>query len=89
VFDHPVSLVVLRGGHEVRLQLTLDRTLTQGFTSQEYFGWWVELAVSLIQLLVGLLVLFKKPRDLTAVVAGIFLCCLGKAILTFCPRVRR
>jgi len=76
-FDHPVSLVVLRGGQEVHLQLTLHRTLTQGFTSQEYLGWWVELAVSLIQLLVGLLVLFKKPRDITAVAAGIFLCSLG------------
>jgi len=76
-FDHPVSLVVLRGGQEVHLQLTLTRTLTQGFTSQEYLGWWVEFAVSLIQLLVGLLVLFKRPRDMTAVAAGIFLCSLG------------
>ncbi len=76
VFDHPVSLVVLRGNHEVRLLLTLNRTLIQDFTSQG-LGWWIELAVSLIQLLVGLLVLFKKPRDLTAVAAGIFLCGLG------------
>jgi len=28
-FDHPVSLVVLRGGQEVHLQLTLHRTLTK------------------------------------------------------------
>lgn len=79
MFDHPVSIVVLRGSQEVHLQLTLKKTLTQGFTSKEYLGWCVELAVSLIQLLVGLLVLFKKPRDLTAVAAGIFLCSLGTA----------
>ncbi len=77
VFDHPVSIVVLRGGQEVHLQLTLNRTLTQGFTAKGYLGWWVELAVSLIQLLVGLLVLVKRPRDLTAVAAGIFLCSMG------------
>ncbi len=77
VFDHPVSIVVLRGGQEVRLQLTLNRKLTEGWTSKEYLGWWVELGVSLIQLLVGLVVLFKRPRDLTAVAAGIFLCSLG------------
>jgi tRNA A-37 threonylcarbamoyl transferase component Bud32 len=76
-FDHPVSIVVLRGGEEVRLQLTLNRKLTESWTSKEYLGWWVEFGVSLIQLLVGLLVLFKRPRDLTAVAAGIFLCSLG------------
>src|SRR5580704_12061789 len=77
VFDHPVSIVVLRGSHEVHLQLILNQTLTQARTSKETLGWWVELAVSLIQLLVGLLVLLKRPRDLTAVAAGIFLCSLG------------
>jgi len=77
VFDHPVSIVVLRGGQEVRLHLTLNRKLTEAWTSKEYLGWWVEFGVSLIQLLVGLLVLFKRPRDLTAVAAGIFLCGLG------------
>ncbi len=77
VFDHPVSIVVLRGSQEVHLQLTLNRKLTQAWTSKEYLGWWVEVAVSLTQLLVGLLVLFKRPRDLTAVAAGIFLCSLG------------
>jgi eukaryotic-like serine/threonine-protein kinase len=77
MFDHPVSLVVLRGDHEVHLQLILNRTLTQARTSKESLGWRVEVAVSLIQLLVGLLVLFKRPRDLTAVAAGIFLCSLG------------
>jgi eukaryotic-like serine/threonine-protein kinase len=77
VFDHPVSVVVLRGNHEVHLQLVLNQTLTQARTSKETLGWWVELAVSLIQLLVGLLVLLKRPRDLTAVAAGIFLCSLG------------
>jgi tRNA A-37 threonylcarbamoyl transferase component Bud32 len=77
MFDHPVSIVVLRGNQEVRLQLILKRKLTQSFTPKEYLGWWVEVAVSLIQLLVGLLVLFKRPRDLTAVAAGIFLCGLG------------
>jgi len=76
-FDHPISVVVLRGGQEVHLQLTLDRKLTQAWTAKEYLGWWVELGVSLIQLLVGLVVLFKRPRDLTAVAAGIFLCSLG------------
>jgi len=77
VFDHPVSIVVLRRNQEVHLQLALNRKLMQAWTSKHYLGWWVELAVSLIQLLVGLLVLFKRPRDLTAVAAGIFLCCLG------------
>jgi tRNA A-37 threonylcarbamoyl transferase component Bud32 len=77
VFDHPVSIVVLRGSQEVHLQLTLNRNLTKAWTQKEYLGWWVEVAVSLIQLLVGLLVLFKRPRDLTAVAAGIFLCSLG------------
>jgi eukaryotic-like serine/threonine-protein kinase len=77
IFDHPVSIVVLRGNQEVHLQLTLNRKLMQSWTSKEYLGWWVENAVSLIQLLVGLLVLYKRPRDLTAVAAGIFLCGLG------------
>ena len=76
-FDHPVSMVVLRSGHEVPLQLTLKQTLMRGWNSKEYLGWWVETAVSLIQLLVGLLVLFKRPRDLTSVAAGIFLCSMG------------
>lgn len=79
MFDHPVSIVVLRGSQEIHLQLTLNQTLTQGFSSKEYLGWWVELVVSLIQLLVGLLVLFRRPRDLTAVAAGVFLCSLGTA----------
>ena len=77
VFDHPVSIVVLRGRQEVHSQLILNQRLTQARTSKETLGWWVEVAVSLIQLLVGLLVLFKRPRDLTAVAAGIFLCGLG------------
>jgi len=77
VFDHPVSIVVLRGSQEVHLHLILNQTLTQARTSKETLGWWVELTVSLIQLLVGLLVLLKRPRDLTAVAAGIFLCSLG------------
>ena len=77
MFDHPVSIVVLRGGQEVHLQLTLNRTLTASSDLKRNLGWWVEVAVSLIQLLVGLLVLFKRPRDLTAVAAGIFLCGLG------------
>lgn len=76
-FDHPVSIVVLRGNQEVHLQLRLNRTLQQSWTAKELLGWWVEVAVSLIQLLVGLVVLFKRPRDLTAVAAGIFLCSLG------------
>jgi eukaryotic-like serine/threonine-protein kinase len=76
-FDNPVPIVVLRGGQPVHLQLTLKRTMIGGWKSKEYLGWWVETAVSLIQLLVGLLVLFKRPRDLTAVAAGIFLCSLG------------
>jgi serine/threonine-protein kinase len=77
VFDHPVSIVVLRGSQEVHLRLVVNRKLIPAMTPKEYLGWCVELAVSLIQLLVGLLVLFKRPRDLTAVTAGIFLCCLG------------
>jgi tRNA A-37 threonylcarbamoyl transferase component Bud32 len=77
VFDHPVSIVISRGTQQVHLQLILNQTLTNARTSQETLGWWVEVAVSLIQLLVGLLVLFKRPRDLTAVAAGIFLCSLG------------
>jgi tRNA A-37 threonylcarbamoyl transferase component Bud32 len=77
VFDHPVSIVVLRGSQEVHLQLVLTQTLPNARTSQETLGWWVEVAVSLVQLLVGLLVLFKRPRDLTAVAAGIFLSSLG------------
>jgi tRNA A-37 threonylcarbamoyl transferase component Bud32 len=76
-FDHPVSIVVLRGGQEIHLQLTINRGLMQAWTSNESLGWWVETTVSLIQLLVGLLVLFKRPRDLTAIAAGIFLCSLG------------
>ncbi len=76
-FDHPVSIVVLRGNQEVHLQLILNRTLMNAWTPQEYLGWWVEVAASLVQLLLGLLVLFKRPRDLTAVAAGIFLCSLG------------
>jgi len=76
-FDHPVALVVLRGGQEVHLRLTLNQTLMQAWTTKERLGWWVEDGVSLVQLLVGLLVLFKRPRDLTAVAAGIFLCALG------------
>jgi tRNA A-37 threonylcarbamoyl transferase component Bud32 len=82
-FDHPVSFVVLRGSQEVHLQLILKQTLRQARTSKETLGWWVELAVSLIQLLVGLLVLFKRPRDLTAVAAGIFLCGLGTGTFYF------
>jgi len=77
IFDHPVSIVVSRGSQEVHLHLTLNQTLMRAWTSKEYLGWWVETAASLIQLLVGLLVLSKRPRDLTAVAAGIFLCCLG------------
>jgi hypothetical protein len=83
VFDHPVSFVVFRGTQEVHLQLTLNQTLTQARTLQETLGWWVEVAASLIQLLVGLLVLFKRPRDLTAVAAGIFLCSLGTGSFYF------
>jgi serine/threonine-protein kinase len=83
VFDHPVSIVVLRGTQEVHSQLILDQTLTNARTSQETLGWWVEVAASLIQLLVGLLVLFKRPRDLTAVAAGIFLCSLGTGSFYF------
>jgi serine phosphatase RsbU (regulator of sigma subunit) len=82
-FDHAVSIVVLRGGQEVHLQLTLNEMLIHAWTSKEYLGWWVEVAVSLIQLLVGLLVLFKRPRDLTAVAAGIFLCGLGTGNFLF------
>ncbi len=77
IFDHPVSIVVSRGGREIHLQLALNRKLMQAWTPKEYLGWWVEFAVTLIQLLVGLLVLFKRPRDFTAVAAGIFLCALG------------
>jgi tRNA A-37 threonylcarbamoyl transferase component Bud32 len=77
MFDHPVSIVVLRAGQEVPLRLSLNEKLTQAWTSRESLGWWVEVAVSLIQLLVGLVVLFKRPRDLTAVAASIFLCSLG------------
>jgi len=76
-FDHAVPFVVLRGSQEVPLQLTLKQTLMQAWSSQEHLGWWVEFIVSLIQLLVGLVVLFKRPRDLTAIAAGIFLCSLG------------
>ena len=76
-FDHPVPIVLLRGGEEVHLQLRLNRTLRESWGPKEHLGWWVEVAVSLIQLLVGLAVLFKRPRDLTAMAAGIFLCSLG------------
>ena len=76
-FDHPVPVVVLRGNQEIHSWLSLNRSQVQASTSREILGFWVEVAVSLIQLLVGLLVLFKRPRDLTAVSAGIFLCCLG------------
>lgn len=82
-FDHPVDLVVLRSGHEVHLQLSLKRTLIRGWNSKEYLGWWVETAVSLIQLLVGLIVLFKRPRDLTALAAGVFLCSMGTGNVFF------
>jgi PDZ domain-containing protein len=81
-FDHAVSLVVLRGSQEVHLRLTLSRTLTQAWASKEYLGWWVEVAVSLIQLLAGLLILFKRPRDLTAVAAGMFLCSQASPLRT-------
>ncbi len=50
-FDHPVPIVVLRGGQEVHLQLSLKRTLMEAWTPKEQVGWWVEVAVSLIQLL--------------------------------------
>lgn len=76
-FDHPVLVVVLRGDQEVPLQLTLKGTLVQGLRGNDFRGWWVEVAVGMIQLLVGLLVLFKRPRDVTAVAAGIFLCSMG------------
>ena len=56
MFDHPIPIVVLRGGQEVHLQLTLNRKMPQAWTAKEYLGWSVELAVSLIQLLVGLVV---------------------------------
>jgi len=84
-YDHPVSMVVLRGNQEVHLQLALNQKLMQAWTPKEHVGWWVENAVSLTQLLVGLLILFKRPRDLTAVAAGIFLCGLGtgNAYFTF------
>src|SRR5580700_6989394 len=48
-FDHPVSIVVLRRGKNIPLQLTLNRTVTQDRTPKESLGWWVEFAVSLIQ----------------------------------------
>src|SRR5580692_6582899 len=83
MFDRPVSMVVLRGNQEVRLQLTLYKTQADAWTSKEYLGWWVEVTVSLIQLLVGLLVLFKRPRDLTAIAASIFLCSLGVGTFYF------
>ncbi len=82
-FDHPVSVVVLRGSQEVHLQVSLDRKLTHRWAADDYVGWWVEVAVSLIQLLVGLLVLFKRPRDLAAVSAGLFLCSLGTGTAFF------
>jgi tRNA A-37 threonylcarbamoyl transferase component Bud32 len=76
-FDHPVSIVVLRREQDIPLQLTLNQTVTQARTPKESLGWRVEFAVSLIQLLVGLLIVLKRPRDLTAIAAGIFLCSLG------------
>jgi serine/threonine-protein kinase len=82
-FDHPISIVALRDGKEVHLRLTLQRTLLRGWNSNEILGFWVEFAVSLIQLMVGLVVLFKRPRDLTAVAAGIFLCSLGTGSFVF------
>jgi serine/threonine-protein kinase len=77
LFDHPIPIVVSRASQEVQLQLVLGQTLPQSWTSNESLGWKVEFAGSLIQLLVGLLVLFKRPRDLTAIAAGMFLCGLG------------
>jgi len=82
-FDHPVSIVVLRRSQEVHVQLILNQTLGQARSAKESLGWLVEVAVTLIQLLVGLLVLFKRPRDLTAVAAGIFLCSLGTGTFYF------
>src|SRR5215472_8698193 len=76
-FDRPLPIVVARGNQELHLALVVKRTMLQSFHAQSYLGWWVEVVVSLIQLLLGLLVLFKRPRDLTAVAAGIFLCSLG------------
>ena len=76
-FDHLVSIVVLRGSQELHLQLTINRTVSQARTAKENLGWWVEVGASLVQLVVGLVVLFKRPRDLTAAAAGVFLCCLG------------
>ena len=76
-FDHPLAIDVVRGNQELHLQFTLKLTTAQGWSAREYAGWWVEVAVSLIQLLVGLLVLFKRPRDITGIAAGIFLCSLG------------
>jgi tRNA A-37 threonylcarbamoyl transferase component Bud32 len=76
-FDHPVPVVVLRSGQQLQLQLALNRTVSQARTVKENLGWWVEVGASLIQLVVGLVILFKRPRDLTAIAAGIFLCSLG------------
>src|SRR5580700_978610 len=76
-FDHPVPVVVLRSGQQLQLQLALNRTVSQARTVKESLGWWVEVGASLIQLVVGLVILFKRPRDLTAIAAGIFLCSLG------------
>ena len=83
VFDHPVSVVALRGGKELHLQLVLQRTLFRSYNKREKLGLWVASTVSLMQLLVGLIVLFKRPRDLTAVAAGIFLCTLGTGEIAF------
>jgi hypothetical protein len=82
-FDRPVPIMVSRGSQDIPLRLALNRKLMQAWTSSEYLGWWVEFAVTLIQLLVGLLVLFKRPRDLTAVAAGVFLCGLGTGSIYF------
>lgn len=76
-FDHPVSIIVSRGNQDVPVQVILKQTLVQSWNPKDYLGFWVEIGVTLIQLLLGLLVLFKRPRDITAVAAGIFLCGLG------------
>jgi len=82
-FARPLPLVVLRGEQKLNLQLTLKQTMVQGQHAKESVGWWVELAASLVQLLVGLIVLFKRPRDITGIAAGIFLCSLGTGNAVF------